>query len=152
MTTSKLFKIIGTFAEKNDLGFTGIEKVMISLTRNDYEPDICFFRKKRAEDFTPDQKTFPAPDFVVEVISESTEKIVRGIKFQDYAAHGIEEYWIVDPQSEIVEQYQLVEEEYKEIKKSGDGRIHCIVLQGLDIPVRAIFDKELNQEFIKEIL
>ncbi len=152
MVSSKLFKIIDTFVDINDLGFTGIEKIMISLTRNDYEPDICFFRKEKAKNFSPDQKLFPAPDFVVEIISESTEKYNRGVKFIDYAAHGIEEYWIVDPEKEVAEQYKLVDEAYTEVKKSDDGRLHCIVLEGLDLPVRAIFDKEQNQKFIRELM
>jgi len=29
--------------EKNNLGFIGHEKILIALTRNDYEPDICYF-------------------------------------------------------------------------------------------------------------
>lgn len=89
------------------LGKVGMEKVMISLTRNDYEPDICFFTAERAAEFTPDQMHFPAPDFVVEIISPSTEKIDRGIKFIDYAAHGVREYWIIDPLKQTLEQYQL---------------------------------------------
>lgn len=149
--TSKLFKIIDTYADIHDLGFTGIEKIMISLTRNDYEPDICFFDKDKADNFTPTQKLFPAPDFIVEVLSTSTEAIDRGIKFRDYAAHGVTEYWIVDPDNEIVEQYKLKDGEYTQLKKSDDGTIHCVVLQGLDIPVRAIFDKKLNRDFINSV-
>ena len=35
--TSMLFKLIDTYVDKHDLGFVGIEKIMISLTRNDYD-------------------------------------------------------------------------------------------------------------------
>lgn len=91
------------------LGKVGMEKVMISLTRNDYEPDICFFIAERAVKFTPDQMHFPAPDFVVEIISPSTEKTDRGIKFIDYAAHGVREYWIIDHMEQILEQYILTQ-------------------------------------------
>ena len=69
---------------------------MITLTRNDYEPDICFFRKDKSDNFTEDQVLFPAPDLVIEVLSDSTEKRDRGVKFKDYQAHKIEEYWIID--------------------------------------------------------
>ena len=40
---------------------------------------------------------FPAPDFAVEVLSPSTQKNNRGIKFDDYALHNVSEYWIIDP-------------------------------------------------------
>ncbi|RYZ97336.1 MAG: hypothetical protein EOP47_21905, partial [Sphingobacteriaceae bacterium] len=32
-----------------------------------------------------------------------------GVKFEDYAAHGVQEYWIIDPVRKSVEQYQLDE-------------------------------------------
>ncbi len=79
------------------------ETIMIALTRNNYKPDICFFSAAKAKKFKEGQKIFPAPDFVVEVISRSTEKIDRGVKFEDYALHGIKEYWIVDPKHKTIE-------------------------------------------------
>ena len=60
-------------------------------------PDICFWSKEKADGFLDDQMIFPAPDFVVEILSKSTTKNDRTIKHQDYAAHGIREYWIIDP-------------------------------------------------------
>jgi Uma2 family endonuclease len=46
-----------------------IEKIMIELSRNSYEPDICFFRKEVADAFTDNQMLFPAPDFIAEILS-----------------------------------------------------------------------------------
>jgi Uma2 family endonuclease len=89
------------------LGHVGQEKVLITLTRNDYEPDIVYFGPQKAQSLTPDQVKFPAPDFAVEVLSTSMESNDRGIKFLDYAAHGVAEYWLVDPQAKIIEQYVL---------------------------------------------
>ena len=70
---------------------------MISLTRNDYEPDICYFNKEKSQHFTDDQLLFPAPDLVVEVLSKSTEQTDRTIKFKDYENHNVLEYWIIHP-------------------------------------------------------
>ncbi len=81
------------------------KKVIIELTRNSYEPNICYFRKELADTFTDNQMLFPAPDFIVEILSPSTEKIDREIKFRDYAQHGVREYRIIDPDKETVEQY-----------------------------------------------
>lgn len=89
------------------IGKVGVEKIMVSLTRNDYEPDICFYRKEIADTFTPKQLLFPAPDFIVEILSDSIVKYDRGIKKTDYAAHGVAEYWIVDPEAKTIEQYIL---------------------------------------------
>ena len=110
------------------------------LNRNDYEPDICFFGSKKASAFTPSQSKFPAPDLIVEVLSESTEANDRGIKFEDYAAHGVAEYWIVDPVAETIEQYLLQEGVYRLAVKVKTGTIASTAVAGFEIPVRAVFD------------
>ena len=118
----------------------GHEKLLIALTRNDYEPDICFFTQEKAAAFAPDQMKFPAPDLVVEVLSDSTEAIDRGAKFEDYALHGVAEYWLVDPEQESVEQYLLGDEAYELAVKVKSGTIQSTVVSGFEIPVQAIFD------------
>lgn len=147
-----LTKVLDTYVEINDLGYVGGEKMLISLTRNDYEPDICFFDKAKSRSFKPDQMQFPAPDLAVEVLSPSTEKFDRKTKFQDYAAHGIREYWIIDPKSEVVEQYILQDEKYELLLKSGNGEINSVVLENFKIQIRAIFDKKANLEELKRII
>ena len=80
---------------------------MITLQRNDYEPDICFFDKQKAKYFKEGQRLFPAPDFVVEILSKGTKKNDRTVKFQDYEANGVIEYLIIDPIKKVVELYRL---------------------------------------------
>ena len=142
--TGNLFQLLKAYVSKNKLGFVGIEKILVSLTRNDYEPDVCFFGNEKSKSFTPKQMQFPAPDFVVEVVSDSTERTDRETKFQDYAAHGVREYWIVDPDKTTVEQYLLQSEEYELLLKAKDGVIESIAVEGFRIPIRAIFDEAEN--------
>lgn len=150
--TSSICNLLKTYVIKNNLGFVGVEKIMISLTRNDYEPDICFFGKEKAKNFTKRQVRFPAPDLVIEVLSDSTEKADRETKFQDYAAHGVEEYWIVDAEKEIIEQYFLQSEQYELLVKSNNGEINSIALPNFKIPIRAVFDEKINIETLSKIL
>ncbi|NCF69366.1 MAG: Uma2 family endonuclease, partial [Chloroflexi bacterium] len=128
------------------------EKIMISLSRNDYEPDVCYFNKTKTSQFTPDQMRFPAPDFVVEVLSESTAANDRGVKFEDYAAHGILEYWIVDPEAETIEQYQLRDDAYELAVKVKSGQIDSLSIPGFSIPVQAIFDEQENSAALQKLL
>ena len=138
--SGNLFALLKAYVQKHGLGYVGHEKLLIALTRNDYEPDICFFAQAKAQTFVPDQVKFPAPDLVVEVLSDSTESVDRGVKFEDYALHGVEEYWIVDPEQESVEQYLLRGERYDLAVKIKTGTIESAVVAGFVIPVRAIFD------------
>ncbi len=150
--TGLILTLLKPFVIKNDLGFVGFEKILISLSRNDYEPDVCFFKKERSKDFDKRKMQFPAPDFIVEVLSDSTEKYDREIKFQDYAAHGVEEYWIVDPETEVVEQYILRNEEYELLLKSGNGEIQSVAVEHLAIPIRSIFDEQENLEALTKLI
>jgi Uma2 family endonuclease len=76
--------------------------------------------------------------------SESTEARDRGVKFEDYAVHGVGEYWIIDTESETVEQYLPGPDGYELKVKAATGTITSEVIAGLSLPVRAIFDKVEN--------
>jgi Uma2 family endonuclease len=147
-----LLHLLDIYVEKYQLGYVAMEKSLIKLTRNDYEPDICFFKQEKAQYFTEEQLFFPAPDLVVEVLSKSTEKNDRGIKFQDYEAHQIKEYWIIDPDKQTIEQYYLENEHYELILKASSGNIRSFVVKNFEIPIQAIFDKDLNAKILKEII
>jgi len=136
-----LLHLMGTFVRKHKLGYIGYEKILITLTRNDYEPDLCYFGPAKAQHFTPQQTRFPAPDFIAEITSPGTEANDRGIKFEDYAFHGVREYWIIDPEQEFVEQYFLQDRVYELHSKALTGVLESIAIAGFVIPVRAIFDE-----------
>jgi Uma2 family endonuclease len=148
----RLLMLLGTYVQKYELGLVGHEKMLITLTRNDYEPDICFFHQEKAYFFMPDQMQFPAPDFVVEILSPSTEKNDRGIKLIDYAAHGITEYWIIDPDLMFVEQYLLEGDEYRLVRKTDSGQIASTAIAGFEIPVRAIFDDAEQWQALQKMI
>lgn len=139
-----LYRLLSIYSGKNNLGFVGIEKIMITLTRNDYEPDICFFLQDKSKNFTEDQTLFPAPDLVIEILSDSTERRDRGVKFKDYQSHKIEEYWIIDPENQTLEQYHLKGDAYDLILKSSQGFVTSFVVKGFQIPILSIFDEAEN--------
>jgi Uma2 family endonuclease len=147
--------LIGLYSRLNNLGRVAVEKALIALTRNDYEPDICFFSKEKSSLFTDDQMVFPAPDFVVEILSKSTAKKDKGIKHQDYAAHGIREYWIINPNRKSIDQYILIGDETEYLPAKTflyDEDIKSFVIEGFEIPVSAIFDDVVNYEILQSLL
>lgn len=158
LTVTKLLsRLISFYCDYKNLGETFHEKAMIALTRNDYEPDIVFFSTEKAAAFTPDQVLFPAPDLAVEVLSKKTEKIDRVIKKADYAAHGVREYWIVDPNKQVIEQYLLVQPTdtsyFEQPFRHGPGdEISSKVIPGFTIPVQAIFDEKANVAALQALI
>ena len=53
-----------------------------------------------------------APDFIAEVLSPSTAAKDRREKRALYEAHGVKEYWLVDPDARLVERYLLKKGKY----------------------------------------
>lgn len=124
---------------------------MTCFPRNDYEPDVMFFGIAKLGLITPDTLKFPIPDLIVEVLSPSTEARDRGVKFTDYALHGVREYWIIDPVDETVELHQLEGDTYPPAPAQNDGLLSSQVIAGFEIPVRAIFDETANAEAMRLI-
>ena len=87
-----LATLLQVHAQRHRLGTVSVEKAMIESTRNDYEPDVVFFGRAKADHLVPDHRLLPMPDSIVEVLSPSTEARDWGIKLRDYAAHGVREY------------------------------------------------------------
>lgn len=54
-----------------------------------------------------DERIIGAPDVIVEVLSPSTAKKDRLIKYKRYEQAGVRQYWIVDPIHEYVEVHVL---------------------------------------------
>lgn len=116
-----LMKLLDTHVFARKLGFAISEQALTVFTRNDYSPDVCFWKKAKSKNSVRGQTTFPVPDFVCEVLSPSTAATDRGIKLQDYEAHGVSEYWIIDPERETIEQYVLKDGGYEPVGRFSTG-------------------------------
>ncbi len=149
--TKAIFKLMDAFVSVHHLGEVQIEKAMTSFPRNDYEPDIMFFGMAKMQLIFPDTLRFPIPDLIVEVLSPSTEKRDRGIKFEDYALHGVGEYWIVDAEAETIELHRLQGSVYPPAEPQKEGILTSEIIPGFEMPVRAAFDPLVNAEAMKAI-
>lgn len=148
-----LSRLLSTYVSVQNLGEVATEKVLIHLTRNDFEPDIVFFDTEKVKSFERDTMLHPAPNFVVEVLSESTAKYDRGVKFEDYANHAVIEYWIIDPDKEEVEQYILgINKTFELQTKSSSGNITSLAIKDFKIPIKAIFDEKENIITLKNLM
>jgi len=150
----RLTKLLDTHASIHDLGPVGDEKLLVALTRNDYMPDVVFFLKEKAVALAGDQSKFPAPDFAAEVLSTGTRRRDRGVKFEDYAAHGVREYWILDPDARTVEKYVLnpLGRYALEKKASGDEEVRSEVVAGFKAPASAFFHDRANLASLRRLL
>ena len=81
-----------------------------------------------------------APDLIVEILSRSAAKLDLVDKRYDYAAAGVSEYWIVDPETETVEIYVL-ESGALSLKLTAreSGNLTSILLPQLTIDLAKLF-------------
>ena len=113
---------------------------MVTAGRNDFEPDIVWYPLEIKATFSREQKTFPPPPLVVEILSNSTEKYDRGVKFREYALAGVEEYWIVDADKNVLEQYVLGGSKFELVKAHlGAGQVQCRAIEGFVLDLSKVF-------------
>lgn len=151
----RLGTLLSVFVDLNELGIVRVEKALVELTRNSYEPDICYFGPDKAATIKPDLLYYPAPDLVVEVLSKSTKKNDREVKFEDYAAHNVTEYWIVDHTRQTIEVF-TIDADTEAYALLGLFRVGQTVssqqLSGFTIPVKAVFDAGANVAALRALL
>ncbi len=103
-------------------------------------PDMVVVCDKNKID---EKRIVGTPDLLVEVLSPSTAKKDKLVKYNRYQRAGVKEYWIVDPVNEVIEVYLLEETAFK---RNG------VYVKGDTLPV-SIFDDfsmELNSVFSDE--
>ncbi len=64
--------------------------------KNYVEPDISVICDKNKLD---DKGCNGAPDWIIEVVSPSTERVDYGIKLFKYRSAGVREYWTINPKT-----------------------------------------------------
>jgi len=102
------------------------------------EPDLMFMlpinTDRRHDNY------WDGADLVIEVVSPDDPQRDLVTKRQEYAQAGIPEYWIVDPQAELISVLRLEQDHYVEHGQFGHGATATsLVLTGLQIDVDAVF-------------
>jgi len=104
------------------------------------EPDVIFVSKHRRRIIGEKNLAGP-PDLVVEVLSESTEKLDHEIKPKQYALYGVSEFWRVDPSEKTLEVFRLKEGEYDLVTSLGfDNSLTSPLFPGLILPVSSLWE------------
>jgi Uma2 family endonuclease len=127
-----LSRLFGVYVEERDLGrVLGSEfQIRLATQRTRRQPDILFVAKERLHLVKPNHLE-GAPDLVLEIVSpESTARDWRE-KHAEYEAAGVREYWIVDPQAQRVEAYELSTRKKYRLIPEEHGAIRSKILRGL---------------------
>jgi len=87
-----------------------------------------------------DKGCIGAPDFIIEILSPSTAGHDRVVKLQQYLKAGVREYWIVDPDTKIVQIFILEGDRYFTTAYADTDIAPVSVLPGCEIILEDVFD------------
>ena len=140
--SAKLVTQIGLFLKgKTCEVFAAPFDVRLNVGRGDdtvVQPDILIVCDKTK--FDPEGKgVVGAPDLIIEILSPSTEKRDRKIKFKAYQQAGVREYWIVDPVNRMVAANVLSSGRYLTHSYFDDEKAPLLVLEGCIIDLPEVF-------------
>jgi len=83
------------------------------------------------------------PELIVEILSKSTAKMDKMIKFNYYQKAGVQEYWIVDPAHETIDVYVLENENYKHIGTfANEEVVNVTSFKNLSINLKHVFRED----------
>ena len=107
------------------------------------EPDLLYLSKERAAAVLTSLHAKGAPDLVVEIGSKGTRKRDETIKRRLYERFGVAEYWVIDPELDLVKVYRRAGERYERVAElaleNGDV-LTTPLLPGLNLPLAKIFE------------
>ena len=129
------------FVEQRDLGAVLSAPFQMKLEHG-REPDLLFVAQEHLDRLKETHLDGPA-DLVVEIVSPESAGRDRGEKFYEYARGGVPEYWLIDPQTEWAEFYQLEEDHYRLAFGGKEGEYHVLVLPSFKLRVEWLWQEPL---------
>ena len=137
------FLLFALFAFVQQLGGTVLyAPLRVQIRPGTYrEPDILLMRDAR--DPRRQNRYWLGADLVVEIVSPDNPERDTVTKRADYAAAGIPEYWIVNPEAETVTVLTPAGDSYADHGSFGRGmQATSALLVGFAVDVDALFDAE----------
>jgi len=137
-----LLTSIGSYLRNHPVGRIYAAPLDVVFSHFDVvEPDLLFVAETRREVLTA-ANVQGSPDLVVEIGSPSTRRRDEKLKHQLYERFGVSEYWVVDPDIDVVRVFRLVDGKY--LRADESSRDHGDVLTtplvpGLDLPLSDLF-------------
>jgi Uma2 family endonuclease len=106
------------------------------------EPDLLFIAANQREIVT-DKHVRGAPAIVIEILSAGTRKVDEKIKYRLFERSGVGEYWLVDPELDVVKVYRRAADgtlpRVAELTAEAGDMLTTTLLPGLVVPLTDLF-------------
>ena len=141
--SGNLHLLIGVWLEEHPIGQIFYAPFDVVFSRYDVvEPDLLYVSNARAAEVLTSANVKGAPDLVIEIGSPSTRKRDETIKRHLYERSGVSEYWVVDPELDLVRVYRRGGEEFArpvELSAQTGDVLTTSLLPGLELRLSRIF-------------
>jgi Uma2 family endonuclease len=138
-----LYLALRRYVEEHHTGEVFVATLDVVLSEHDVvEPDLLYVSADRRAGILTAQHVRGTPDLVIEVGSPGTRKRDETVKRRLYERSGVTEYWVVDPDLEVVRVYRHDGGAYGravEMSKEARDVLATPLLPGLRLPLAEIF-------------
>jgi Uma2 family endonuclease len=133
-------RAFGRYLDQNPIGETIPGPGVIFSDISGVIPDLVYISNKRRSEIASGDRVEGSPDLIVEILSPGKENISRDrqAKRQLYSKYSVKEYWIVDPDKQIVEIYRAPKFKLPQTLRIKE-KISSPLLPGFLCPVQDIF-------------
>lgn len=143
LLVGRLHLSIGVFLQMHPhIGEVFLSPLDVVLSHYDVvEPDLLFVASAQSDILTTANVQGP-PALVVEVMSPSTRQRDARLKRQLFERTGVQEYWLVDPERDLVQVLRRDGDAFvaaADVVADRDGILTMPLLPGWQLPVRALF-------------
>jgi len=141
--SGNLYFLIRTWLEAHPIGQVFYAPFDVVFSRFDVvEPDLLYLSNERVAEVLTAQHVTGAPDIVIEIGSPGTRKRDETIKRRLYERSGVTEYWVVDPELDVVRVYRRDGELFSrasELSSENGDVLISPIFPGLELPLRRVF-------------
>jgi len=138
-----LHVLIATWLESHTIGQVFLSPLDVVFTQFDVvEPDLVYCSNQRAAQILTPQNVQGVPELVVEIASPGTRRRDETVKRRLYERSGVSEYWMIDPEVDVVRVYRREGEAFgraSELSRERGDVLITPLLPGLEMPLARIF-------------
>jgi len=141
--SGRLHLLIGNWLQEHPVGQLFYAPFDVVFSNIDVvEPDLLYMSNERAAEVLTEEHVRGVPELVIEITSPGTRRGDETLKRRLYERSGVTEYWVVDPDVDVVRAYRRSGEGFArpvELSAEAGDVLTTALLPGLEIPLARVF-------------
>jgi Uma2 family endonuclease len=141
--SGNIFWLLRSYLETHSIGKVFYAPFDVVFSNFDVvEPDLLYISNERAAEVLTSKHVKGTPDLVIEIGSPGTRKRDETIKRRLYERAGVLEYWVVDPELDIIRVYRRRGDSFgrpHELSREAGDVLTSPLLPECELPLAGVF-------------